>query len=114
MFAVAAVLAIASVVAYFSVETVGSEANVGDLQIFNLVLGFTLGLALLLAGVGGVHWSRALMTSTEIVEHRGTDDAGDSVQQGAGGGVWGAHCVALTRWPAPGVGTQHGPRGCGC
>ena len=92
MLAVATVLVIASVVFYlgFGVQTVGNEANVGDLQIFNLVLGLTLGLALLLAGVGGVRWSRMLMTSTEIVERRGVDDAGDSVQRGSGGGVRGA------------------------
>jgi ubiquinol-cytochrome c reductase iron-sulfur subunit len=89
VFAVAAVLVIASVVFYFGFmdEAGGDDVNVGDLQVSNLMLGLTLGLAVLLAGVGVVHWSRVLMTGTEVVEHRSEDDGGGSTQQGSGGGV---------------------------
>jgi ubiquinol-cytochrome c reductase iron-sulfur subunit len=86
LFAVATVLVIASVVFYFGVsDEAGRDINVGDLQISNLVLGLTLGLALLLAGVGVVHWSRALLTSTEVVEHRSSDDGGGSTREASGG-----------------------------
>jgi ubiquinol-cytochrome c reductase iron-sulfur subunit len=92
MFAVSAVLVIAAVVFYFGfrVEARGDDVDVGDLQISNLVLGLTLGLFLLLAGVGVVHWSRVLMTGTEIVEHRDADDVGDSMQQDSGEGATGS------------------------
>ena len=86
LFAVATVLVITSVVFYFGVsDEAGRDINVGDLQISNLVLGLSLGLALLLAGVGVVHWSRALLTSTEVVEHRSSDDGGGSTREASGG-----------------------------
>lgn len=85
LFAVATVLVIASVVFYFGVgDEAGRDIDVGDLQISNLVLGLTLGLALLLAGVGVVHWSRALLTSTEVVEHRSSDHGGGSTREASG------------------------------
>lgn len=91
-FAVAAVFVIASVVFYigFADKAGGDEANIGNLHVSNLVLGLTLGLAVLLAGVGVVHWSRGLMTGTEVVEHRNADDVGDSTQQDSGGGATGS------------------------
>jgi ubiquinol-cytochrome c reductase iron-sulfur subunit len=56
------------------------------------VLGLTLGVALLLAGVGVVRWSRVL-SGAEIVERRSADNPGDSTPHGssgrAGGGGFG-------------------------
>lgn len=86
MFAVAAVLVFAAVVVQFGFSTSGDDVNIGDLRTSNLVLGLTLGLALLLAGVGVVHWSRVLTGSTEIVEHRGADGGGDSSPEDSGDG----------------------------
>jgi ubiquinol-cytochrome c reductase iron-sulfur subunit len=90
-FGVSAVLVSAVIVFYFgvSVEARGDAVDLGGLQNSNLVLGLTLGFALLLAGVGAVHWSRVLMTSTEIVERRGADDLVVSIQRGSGGGATG-------------------------
>ncbi len=85
-FTVALVLVVASVVFYFVFGVkAGGNDDVGDLQVSNLVLGLTLGLALLIAGVGVVRWSRTLMTSTEIVEERSSSDAGDSILHGSQG-----------------------------
>ena len=36
----------------------------------NLILGLTLGLALLLIGIGAIQWARKLMGDHEIVEYR--------------------------------------------
>jgi ubiquinol-cytochrome c reductase iron-sulfur subunit len=90
MFAVAALLVIAAVVFHFGFSASGDDVNVRDLRISNLVLGLTLGLALLLAGVGVVHWSRVLTGSTEIVEHRGADDGGDPAPEDSDDGPRGA------------------------
>jgi ubiquinol-cytochrome c reductase iron-sulfur subunit len=91
LFAGSAVLVIAAVVLYFgvSVEARGDYVDVGELKISNLVLGLTLGLAPLLAGVGAVHRSRVQMTSTEIVEQGDAGDAGDAGQQRSSGGTTG-------------------------
>ena len=91
MLAGSVVLVIATVVFYlgFRVEARGEDVSVGDVQISNLVPGLTLGLALLLAGVGVVRWSRAVMASTQIIEHRDADDAGGRPQKGSGNGAAG-------------------------
>jgi ubiquinol-cytochrome c reductase iron-sulfur subunit len=44
--------------------------DVGDVQISNLTLGLTLGLALFCIGAAAIHWSRTIMTSPEIVSER--------------------------------------------
>lgn len=72
MFILSSILVVASVVAYVALGIDGGEegVNVGDVQISNFALGMTLGLAMLLIGVGAVQWARALMTSPEIAEKR--------------------------------------------
>ena len=67
MFGIAALLAVAFVVAYFAVPKDASFLGVGA---SNLALGITLGLALLLIGLGAVQWARRLMDDHEIVEER--------------------------------------------
>ena len=83
--AVAAVFVVASAVFYIGfADTAGSSgAGLGNLQVSNLVLGLTIGVALLLAGVGLVRWSRVLMTNNPIVEHT---VAGGLPQNGFGEG----------------------------
>jgi ubiquinol-cytochrome c reductase iron-sulfur subunit len=81
--AVAAVFVVASVVFYigFADTADSSGAGLGNLQVSNLVLGLTIGVALLLAGVGLVRWSRVLMAGNPIVEHTA---AGGLPQNGFG------------------------------
>lgn len=67
MFGIAALLAVAFVVAYFAVPKDASFLGFGA---SNLALGTTLGLALLLIGLGAVQWARRLMDDHEIVEER--------------------------------------------
>ncbi len=70
LFGLSSVFTVLFVVAYF-VFGVGD-----DLDTFlgfgasNLFLGLTLGMALLLIGVGTIHWARKLMADHEIVEYR--------------------------------------------
>jgi ubiquinol-cytochrome c reductase iron-sulfur subunit len=67
MFGLAALLTVAFVVAFFAVPKDASFLGFGA---SNLALGGTLGLALLLIGVGAVQWARRLMADHEIVEER--------------------------------------------
>ncbi|MEQ7123372.1 Rieske 2Fe-2S domain-containing protein [Actinopolymorpha sp. B11F2] len=67
MFGLAAVLVLAFVVAYLLVPKHAAFLGFGA---SNLALGMTLGLALLLIGLGAIQWARRLMDSHEIVEER--------------------------------------------
>jgi ubiquinol-cytochrome c reductase iron-sulfur subunit len=78
MFALAALLVIGFLVAYF-VFQIEVDGNVAEaVRNSNLALGLTLGLALFLIGTGAIHWAKKLMTSHEVVherhELRSTDD----------------------------------------
>ncbi|MGI8702417.1 MAG: cytochrome bc1 complex Rieske iron-sulfur subunit [Nocardioidaceae bacterium] len=67
MFLAAAVLAAAFCVCYFTVDFTTTAFGYG---IQNLTLGVTLGLSLLLIGVGAIQWARKLMADQEIIEKR--------------------------------------------
>ncbi len=67
MFGVATLLVIVFVVAYLVVP---KDAVFLGFGASNLALGTTLGLALLLIGLGAIQWARRLMTDHEIVEER--------------------------------------------
>ena len=70
MFGLSSVMAILFCVAYFTFE-VGAEPDIIlGVGASNLTLGLTLGLALLLIGVGVIHWARKLMADHEMVEMR--------------------------------------------
>jgi ubiquinol-cytochrome c reductase iron-sulfur subunit len=70
MFALSAVCALLFCVAYF-VFAIGEEPDVFlGLGASNVALGVTLGLALLLIGIGAIQWARKLMGDHEIVEMR--------------------------------------------
>ncbi|OYN89669.1 cytochrome bc1 complex Rieske iron-sulfur subunit [Parenemella sanctibonifatiensis] len=84
MFALVPVLAIAFVVIYFAVPntlrinllgmTVGAQ---------HFWLGLTLGLAILLIGVGLVHWAKQIMDDNEISEERHRIPSTDQVREAA-------------------------------
>ncbi len=81
MFGLSALLTLGFCVAYFVIPVDAVWANTAAL---NLVLGCTLGLALLFIGLGAVQWSRRLMDDHEIVELRHTaasppEDRADAV-----------------------------------
>jgi ubiquinol-cytochrome c reductase iron-sulfur subunit len=67
MFVAATVLALAFCVCYFTIDP---QATVFGYGAMNLALGTTLGLALLLIGLGANHWARKLMADHEIIEYR--------------------------------------------
>ena len=70
MFGLASLMSILFVVSYFAFD-IGEEPDLFlGLGASNLTLGLTLGFALLLIGVGVIHWARKLMSDVEIVEQR--------------------------------------------
>ena len=70
MFGLAAVFSILFVVAYLVFEVGDDPDLIMGLGASNLTLGLTLGMALLLIGIGTIHWARKLMSDVEIVEYR--------------------------------------------
>ena len=70
MFGLASLMSLLFVVAYVVFDVGEDTDRVFGMQASNLFLGLTLGLALLLIGVGAIHWSRKLMADEEIVEMR--------------------------------------------
>jgi ubiquinol-cytochrome c reductase iron-sulfur subunit len=74
MFGVATLLGLGFVVAYFAVPRDASFLGFGA---SNFALGGTLGLALLLIGIGAVQWARKLMSDHEIVEERHSASSSD-------------------------------------
>jgi ubiquinol-cytochrome c reductase iron-sulfur subunit len=82
LFGLSSVMAILFCVAYFAFE-VGSEPDVVlGMGASNLFLGLTLGLALLLIGVGAIHWARKLMNDHEMVEMRHPSRSSDEDREG--------------------------------
>ncbi|MGH3507504.1 MAG: cytochrome bc1 complex Rieske iron-sulfur subunit [Nocardioidaceae bacterium] len=67
MFGAATVLTLLCCVFYFTVD---SEDTIFGLGAQNAALGTSLGLALLLLGVGAIHWAKKLMSDHEIIEYR--------------------------------------------
>jgi len=70
MFGLSAVFSVLFVVAFFTFD-IGEDLDVFlGLSASNLTLGLTLGIALLLIGLGAIQWARKLMSDVEIVEMR--------------------------------------------
>ncbi len=67
LFAISAVLTLATCVAYFAIDKFTSFAGTNAL---NAALGLGLGTALLLIGIGAIQWAKTLMDDHEIVELR--------------------------------------------
>ncbi len=83
MFALAALMSVLFVVAYFAFE-IGDEPDLFlGMGASNLFLGLTLGLALLLIGVGAIQWARKLMSDVEIVEMRHPAASSDEDREAA-------------------------------
>ena len=89
MFVLAALLILASVVAYVVIP-VDAGVNVpflGPVGALNLALGLTIGLGILLIGLGAIHWARKLMPGTEVVAMRHEMRSEPDERQGRGRGV---------------------------
>lgn len=67
MFGIATLLTLGFCVAYF---TIPPDATIGGWFALNTVLGLLLGGALLLIGLGAIHWAKKLMHDHEIIEER--------------------------------------------
>jgi len=72
MFGLSALLVVAFVVSYWTVSTdvYVNLGPVGIVQLSNLLLGLTMGGAILLIGTGAIHWAKKLMADEEIVDER--------------------------------------------
>ncbi len=70
MFGLSGVMAVLFVVAYFKLRVGDNWTTFAGMGASTVALGVTLGLALLLIGVGIIHWARKLMADEEIVEYR--------------------------------------------
>ncbi|WOP17607.1 ubiquinol-cytochrome c reductase iron-sulfur subunit [Raineyella sp. LH-20] len=70
-FAVSALSALASVVAYFAIP-LDVQIKIGSFHssLHNVVFGTTMGLAIFLIGVGAVTWGRNLMDDDEVAQER--------------------------------------------
>jgi ubiquinol-cytochrome c reductase iron-sulfur subunit len=72
MFVLSALLVVAFVAAYVGVD-VRTTLNLGPFGVVNasnLLLGLTMGGAILLIGIGAIHWAKKLMSDEEIVDER--------------------------------------------
>ena len=70
MFGLSMVCVVLFLVAYFTLEVGDEWDTVAGLGASTVALGVTLGLALLLIGLGIIHWARKLMSDVEIAEPR--------------------------------------------
>ncbi|MBA2738145.1 MAG: Rieske (2Fe-2S) protein [Nocardioidaceae bacterium] len=67
LFAISALLTLGFCVAYFAIPR---DTEFAGTNALNLTLGVTLGLALLLIGIGAIQWAKTLMDDHEMVEMR--------------------------------------------
>jgi ubiquinol-cytochrome c reductase iron-sulfur subunit len=72
MFGISMLGALVFLVAYFVVpdEATFYFPGIGVASTQNIVLGVSLGISILMIGLGAVHWAKTLMPDTEIVEER--------------------------------------------
>jgi ubiquinol-cytochrome c reductase iron-sulfur subunit len=72
MFGLSALCTIGFVVAYVAIptDTFVALGPIGIVQLSNLVLGLTFGLAILLIGLGAIQWAKKLMADEEIIGER--------------------------------------------
>jgi ubiquinol-cytochrome c reductase iron-sulfur subunit len=75
MFGVAALLMVAFCVAYFTIDR---DQTFLGFDALNVALGVTLGLGLLLIGLGAIQWAKKLMGDQEIIEYRHTSASSQS------------------------------------
>ena len=70
LFGLSALCTLLFLVSYFAFQVGENTDTFFGFATSNLTLGLTLGLALLLIGVGAIQWARKLMSDVEIVEMR--------------------------------------------
>jgi ubiquinol-cytochrome c reductase iron-sulfur subunit len=75
MFGVAALLMVAFCVAFFTIDR---DQTFLGFDALNVALGVTLGLGLLLIGLGAIQWAKKLMGDQEIIEYRHTSASSQS------------------------------------
>ncbi len=98
MFLLSAVLLVAFAVAYFTVENGPDGDVVLGMGAFNLFIGLTLGLALLLIGIGLIQWARKLMGDHEIIEYRhGAASSPEDIEESLGAFEIGVEESGFTR-----------------
>ncbi|SOC51687.1 ubiquinol-cytochrome c reductase iron-sulfur subunit [Ornithinimicrobium cerasi] len=83
LFTLSALASIAFLVAYFVIdpELRGSIIGIGEVNLFHVVLGLTMGVSLLGIGLGAVHWAKTLMPDEEMVEQRHSLRSSDEDRQ---------------------------------
>ena len=118
MFGLVPILALIFVVNYFAIPQ-DAYIDFGPLHtnLQNVVFGLTLGLALVLIGLGAIQWARQLMDDHEAVDYRhgassSDEDRAESSScsrrastspRSPGARCWAAACSALSVWwPCPG------------
>jgi ubiquinol-cytochrome c reductase iron-sulfur subunit len=70
LFGLSSVFALLFVVSYFVFKVGDKTDTIGGYGASNITLGVTLGMSLLLIGVGAIQWARKLMSDVEIIEMR--------------------------------------------
>ncbi len=72
MFGLSALLTLGFLVAYVAipVDALVALPVIGDMSASNLALGVLFGGAVLLIGIGAIHWAKKLMTDIEVVQPR--------------------------------------------
>ncbi|PZU45580.1 MAG: ubiquinol-cytochrome C reductase [Arsenicicoccus sp.] len=79
MFTMSALASIAFVVAYFAIDPdlKGYLLGIGEMNLYHLALGVTMGLSLLGIGLGAIHWAKTLMPDEEVIEERHPQASGE-------------------------------------
>lgn len=79
MFGLSALASVAFVVAYFAIDpgARGYLLGIGEMNLFHLALGITMGISLLGIGLGAIHWAKTLMPDEEVVEQRHPQSSGE-------------------------------------
>ncbi len=69
MFTISMLLTVAAIIAFLLIPAEESIwlPIIGETQALHVALGVTIGGAILLVGVGVIHWSKKLMTGIEVV-----------------------------------------------
>ncbi|WP_130013306.1 ubiquinol-cytochrome c reductase iron-sulfur subunit [Serinicoccus sediminis] len=72
LFTLSALASIAFVVAYFAIDQdlKGYLLGIGEINLYHLAIGLTMGVSLLGIGLGAIHWAKTLMPDEEVVEQR--------------------------------------------
>nr|WP_151524107.1 Rieske 2Fe-2S domain-containing protein [Serinicoccus kebangsaanensis] len=86
LFTISALASIGFVVAYYAIDRdlKGYLLGIGEVNLFHVALGVTMGLSLLCIGLGAIHWAKTLMPDEEVVEERHPQSSGEDDRQAVG------------------------------